>query len=122
MSGAQIAREVAAALREVARDVGEGVYLAKLTQVTGAAVNPWDSPSGTTVETELAVMVSDYAQSLIDGTLIRQGDKRVMVEATGPEPTQADKLEIDGAVYQIVNVMPLKPSGVALYYECQARR
>jgi len=122
MSGAQIAQEVAAALREVARDVGEGIYLAKLIQVASAPSTPWDSAGETTVETELDAMVSDYAQSLIDGTLIRQGDKRVMVEATGPEPTQADKLEIDGVIYQIVNVKPLKPSGVALYYTLQCRR
>lgn len=122
MSGASIAAEVAAALREVARDVGAGQYVVTIIRTTDPRANPWDSGSSTTAETDLPAMVSDYAQSMIDGTLIRQGDKRVLMDATGLEPTTADQMRVNGLVYQIVNVMPYKPSGVALYHECQVRR
>lgn len=121
MSGAQIALEVAAALQEVARDVGDGEFLVTLTQTASAPANPWDADASTDTATQLPAMISDFPQSMIDGTLIQQGDRRVMIAATGPTPTTADTLTIGGKVHRIINVRSTTPSGVPLYYEIQAR-
>jgi hypothetical protein len=121
MSGAQIAAEVNAALLEVAVDVGDGEFLVTLQEPTAAPANPWDAPGGSPVQTELRAMVTDYPQTLIDGTLIQQNDRRVMLSAVGPKPSTADRLVILGVSYRIINVQETGPSGTALYYVVQAR-
>jgi len=121
VSGDSIAREVDDALREVARDVGDGSFLVTLKTPAGGSATPWGTTADTFTESELPAMVSSYPFDMIDGTLIRATDKRVMVSAVGAVPTTADKLEIDGVDHAIVMVKPLAPSGVPLFYECQCR-
>lgn len=121
MSGASIAAEVAAALQEVATEVGDGEFLVTLTQDSGEPANPWDTDTSTETETELFALVQSYSANLIDGTLIRAGDKKVMLPATDPKPTTADTLTILGKEYAIISVGTLMPSGVALFHTVQAR-
>jgi len=119
MNGASIATQVANALREVATDVGTGEFLVTLIRPAPAS-NPWDS-AGTETKIELPAIVSDFPLTMIDGTLIQQGDRRVMIAATGPKPLTADKLDILGTVHRIISVREAGPSGVALYYFAQCR-
>lgn len=122
MSGADIAREVAAALREVAGEVGDGEFLVTLKTPTGGSATPWGGVAPSVTEQEIPAMVSSYPASMIDGTLIRATDKRVMIAAeNGGVPTTAATLEISGVNHEIVSVDTLSPSGVALYYIVQAR-
>lgn len=128
MSGFQIAAEVAQALTEVAADVGTGEFLVTLKRPSIAPTNPWDAGAGLDGsgaypfdETELPAIVSDFPLTMIDGTLIQQGDRRVMLAATGPKPSTADRLDILGVEYRIISVRETGPSGVALYYMVQCR-
>lgn len=121
MSGASIAAEVDAALREVARDVGAGTYTVTLVEPAPQPSTPWDTPSGTATEYTVNAMVSRYPNNLIDGTLIQATDKRVLVSAVGPVPQTSWRIEIEGVSHEIVSVTPLQPSGVALMYQVQAR-
>jgi hypothetical protein len=120
MSGASIAAEVATALSEVARDVGNGEFVVTLKQATNAPANPWGT-GGTVTETELPAIIQDYPRSMIDGTVIQMGDRRVMMSALGPRPSTGDTLEVQGQDFRVLMVKDLAPSGVALYYELQAR-
>lgn len=122
MSGADIAAEVAAALREVGRETGAGEFIAMLIRPATQPANPWDPPAGEPTEHPVAVMVEQYAQNLIDGTLIRAEDRHVMMEAAGITPTTADRLQIGADEYSILAVMPEAPGGVALYFTCQCRK
>jgi len=121
MSGASIAAEVAQALAEVANDVGDGNFVVTLKQVASPPVNPWDAPAGAPTETELPAVIGMYARSQIDGTIIQQGDRRVLIASQGVTPSTADTLEISGTDYRIINVEEIAPSGVPIYFECQAR-
>ena len=128
MSGAAIAAEVAAALREVANDVGEGEFLVKLLRPSILPENPWDFGAGEDSsgaypfdEFDLPAIVSEFPQTMVDGTIIQQGDRRVMLAATGPKPTTADRLKIAGVTYRVISVRETGPSGVPLYYFVQAR-
>ena len=58
---------------------------------------------------------------MIDGTLIQQGDKRLMLSATGPIPKVNWRVIANGVDYAIMMVREYQPSGVALYLECQLR-
>ena len=119
MSGASIAAEVRDALSEVARDVGNDQFTVTLIEPAPAAT-PWAS-GGAPTETALPAIVQDYPRSMIDGTLIQQGDRRVMLAATGPRPNTGDRLRIAGIEYRVLMVKDKAPSGVPLYYEAQAR-
>lgn len=121
MTGAAIAAEIDAALREVAIDVGAGDYAVTLVQPAPLPANPWDAPSGAAVEHEVAAMLSRYPKSMIDGSLIRATDKRMMLSATGPVPETSWRAVVAGVSYAILTVTPYQPAGVPLYIECQLR-
>lgn len=70
---------------------------------------------------QLAVM--QYTDDKIDGTLIMRGDKLVYLSTAGLtiEPSTADILVIGGKVHAIVNIKPLSPAGLVVFWEVQAR-
>jgi len=121
VSGASIAAEVNAALAEVARDVGTGSFQVTLLEPAAQPLNPWDAPAGASTQHLVNAMVSDYPQDMIDGTLIQQGDKRLMLSATGAIPKVNWRVIANGVDYAIMMVREYQPSGVALYVECQLR-
>ena len=121
MSGADIAAEVSAALAEAAGDTGDGQQ-AVLIRPGTPQQNPWDPPPGDPTETPVWAIAEAYRQNMIDGTLIRAEDRRVMIEAVTPAPTTADRLSIGGVEYGIVAVQPEARAGVALYHICQCRK
>ena len=121
MSGTQIAAEVTAALAEAAGDTGDGQQ-AVLIRPASPPVNPWDDPASAPTEHPVWAIAQAYSKDMVDGTLIRAEDRRVMVEAVSPAPTTADKLRLGAVEYEIVRVDPEAPAGVALYHICQCRR
>ena len=121
MSGAQIAREVDAALLEVGRAVGAGEYTVTYIVPTDQPVSPWSAPGNAPDEYDVRAMVSDYRPAMIDGTRIRREDKRFMVSAVDYAPNVSWRIRSEGVEYAIVNIRRVGPSGVALYYDIQAR-
>jgi hypothetical protein len=122
MSAAQIQAEIEAALREVARDTGDGEFLVTLTEPSTGPVTPWSSTSPTAgAKHEVPAMIGRFSRNMIDGTLIRATDKRVMIAGTAPKPLTSWRVTIAGQVHSIVNVMELAPAGEPLYFEVQAR-
>lgn len=121
MSGAQIAAEVNAALAEASIATGDGIYTVTLLEPAAQPTNPWDTPAGAPTQHEVNAVISDYPLSMIDGTLIRQGDKRIMLSATVVAPEVNWRVISSGVNYAILSVREIGPGGVALYYEVQAR-
>lgn len=122
MSGEQIAREVADALREVAQEVGSGEFVVTLSVVSGEPETPWDTDNSTTDTIDVPALIQEYPLKMVDGTLIRMSDKRVMIAAeNGTVPTTNMTATILGQVHQIISVKTLAPSGVDIFYECQCR-
>jgi hypothetical protein len=83
--------------------------------------------TGGSADTETAVNVVKLLvdRTLIDGSMIKQGDVLFLVSAkninTEPRPG-TDTLVVGGTEYQIIDpVRPLDPAGVVVYYELQAR-
>lgn len=119
MSGASIAAEVDAALASLAPELGSGAFSIVLVR-PASRDNPWDA-EGADTEFTLNGNVQRYPHSMVDGTLIKSEDRRVMISATGERPTSADKLRIGGTDHRIISFDELSPQGVPLYYEIQAR-
>lgn len=102
---------------------GQPVTLRKVTTGTYDPITGLAS-TGVTVSYPGNVLVEDYSVRDIDGTVIQQGDKKVLLSLTNTTvtPTTADNLSIGGVTYSIQNVNSLEPGGVSVLYTIQARR
>jgi len=114
-------RSAATATRLIGRFGAVGAIRRSAT--TGG--NSWDPSSGTTTTTDYpaTMVVTDYAQKDVNGTVILQGDRKVYVApGVAVVPTVTDVLvTADGVTLSIVAVSPLKPAGTVVMYEIQAR-
>ena len=83
---------------------------------TGEVVDPGEKQefAGSAVE-------DSYNASLIDGSAIRIGDRRLLCVDI-PRPKQGtDTLTVGERSYAVINVNPLSPGEVEIFYEVQAR-
>ena len=115
MIGFDITQEVSAALAEVA---GEVTIKRPATQPE----NPWDPPAGSPSEHVLRAIVESYTQEQVDDTLIKAGDRKVFLDATGIVPTTSDRIVLPEGEFAILSVMPFAPSGVAVFHQLHCRR
>lgn len=82
----------------------------------------------TTVDQPAQAILQDYAiqqagMSYAEGTVIQQGDKKILVAAQGLTPPQLTTTVLaDGATWTIVNIKEINPAGTPLVYELQGRR
>lgn len=80
------------------------------------------------VDQPAQAILQDYAlqqsgMSYAEGTVIKQGDKKILVAAQGLTPPQLTTTVIaDGATWTIVNIKQINPAGTPLVYELQGRR
>lgn len=97
---------------------GQSATLVKST-ASGTAYNP----ALTDASYSLTLVVMNYSQSEIDGTMIVRGDKKVYVSTSGLSvaPVVGDRLTIESIRHQVVRVMPLSPAGTVVFWEVQAR-
>ena len=100
---------------------GRGMTLRRTTM----AYNPATQTSTPTVADYAASgVVAEYEDKDIDGTLVKAGDRLIILSAEGLAitPTPADKVIVGGVVYSIVRDKPTNPAGVAVVYELQVRK
>lgn len=108
-----IAAEVATALQEVG-------FTATLTR-PGTPTGPEYNPTPGTPQTFTVTLMQDtISLGMIDGSVVRAGDKLVMMAAEGVVPTTADTITL-GSVMQVVRVEPFAPGGEDLFYEVLLR-
>ena len=90
----------------------------------------YDPESGQTSDTDedVAIIISPpeaFAQSLIDGTLVRAGDLRAHVAAKGlavtPEPSR-DRVLMDGVTYELLRVEPVLSGAETAFFTLHLRR
>lgn len=68
-------------------------------------------------------LVDSYATALIDGTLIQENDRKILLLGasitSGAIPTNGDQITIEGGTYRVINV---SRDPAAATYICQARQ
>lgn len=91
-------------------------------RVTTGAYNP-STGSVTLTQTEQIanVVVLDFPQSFIDGTLIKQGDRKAYVTPFASEVLQGDKFAWDGQTMTVISAKKVAPAGQVVMYELQVR-
>jgi len=69
----------------------------------------------------------DYENKNIDGTLVKKGDRRLLLSALNTAgaaltaPSVNDTVTANSVTYTIIAIRPIAPSGVAVAYDCQIR-
>lgn len=94
-------------------------------QIERDTVTNYDPIEGTgdklTSTFDVFAVMTNYQLSERDGNLIKQGDQLALL-TTNEQPLPSDRLNLDGGVWQVVNVDLVKPGGVDVLYKCQVRK
>ena len=100
--------------------------LVTLTHKTVGVYDPATGTAATTTATEIGRgVVFDYSMtkdgiSQADGTLIAQGDKKLLLSPVGiTAPRLDDTVLANGITFVIKNIKSLNPAGTIVMYECQ---
>jgi hypothetical protein len=99
------------------------VTLGEYDPVTGVGSEP-----ASISQTGQAILLDYTAQEAgvinAAGSLVQQGDKKIMLAAKGLEwpPTMTTTILADGQTWTIVNVKSTNPAGTPLVYELHGRR
>lgn len=106
---------------ELLSEFGQSMTLSVKTSGTYDPATGTSSVSSTNYTVTGAVF--DFPAKAIDGTLIQQGDKKVIVSCSGliVVPDITDTLTIGSTVHNIVNVKALEPGGTTVIYTLQVR-
>ena len=106
---------------------GQSITLTKITAGTYNPATGGFTGAGTSTQTAYGA-IFDYGTKQIDGTLIKAGDKQLLLSAFKTDgaaltaPVLGDTVSIGGVVYTLVE--PLKeinPAGTTVMYECNLR-
>ena len=117
--GVDIKGEIADAFR------GELVTatLTKVTPGTRDPANPTQGTSPTTSDFTAEGIIEDYADRNIDGSLVKVGDRKVLLIAgliaSSQVPTPNDRITIEGSQYDVIRV---ERDPAEATYTCQVRR
>ena len=84
---------------------------------------PWEPVETMTQTYPCTAVVGNYNESLLDGSAIKQGDKKIIVAASGLaiEPAVTDVIVCNSVAYNIVAVSVVSPAGTPIIYVLQAR-
>lgn len=79
------------------------------------------NPVKTDVDIDVTMAVTDYNAKDIDGTLIRQNDKKFCFFTSAT--VDHDSVIVDGSdVYSVINIEEIKPGEVVVAYIVQGRK
>ena len=97
--------------------------LHKVVQGTESAASSTGGAQPTETNHALIAWMEEYADNVIDGTRVKQGDRRISIlgdSIAGRKiPRQDDKITLEGTVWRIVS--PVKRDPLDAVYVCQCR-
>ena len=109
--------------RELGNEFGTGPLVGVIIRTTGADESAYPPIPGTETEYACTVILTNYSIQDRDGTQITARDIMVLIAPDAETtPQNGDKLRVNGETFHIVNVDTVQPGGVALMWECQAKK
>lgn len=97
-------------------------YDLTLTRLTGSTYNTTTGTmsAGTSANHTIRGVFINYRNENVDGSVIRAGDRLLLVRAAGAPVTPAIGDTVDGV--RILDVRTIAPNGVAVAWSCQTRK
>jgi hypothetical protein len=99
-----------------------------LTRQTAGAYDPATGTAAVTTTTQTAYgAMFEYGDKNIDGVLIQEGDKQLLLSALNSAgtalvaPALNDTVTINTVVYTVVRIKPLSPAGTTVLFDCNIR-
>lgn len=82
------------------------------------------TPGGAAVDVTRKAAAFDFkdGEKETQGGLVKAGDKRMLMEATSPAPTVADKVVFGGKTWEILDAQVLSPAGTDVLHTLHIRR
>lgn len=102
-------------------DKGQTVTFSRQTGGTFDPILGQTSGASTTTFTGKAAAFG-YNNAEIDGTVIRSGDVRLVVETTTTVPATDDLCTVNSVQYRVMNVEPIAPAGTTVINKVQLRK
>lgn len=92
------------------------------SSVSSDSFDPATGKNNTTSSAYTAYGASfSYNKNEIDGTIIQNGDIRLVIDSTR-EPITGDKATIDSIIYRVIGVKVTSPAGTPVIFEAQLRK
>jgi hypothetical protein len=99
-----------------------------LTRRTAGTYGPATGTAAVTTTTQTAYgAMFEYGDKNIDGVLIKEGDKQLLLSALNSAgtalvaPQLNDTVTINTVVYTVVRIKPLSPAGTTVLFDCNIR-
>jgi len=91
--------------------------------VPSTSSDPWNPQPDGTIETAVKVVQINYDIQDRAGTLVEAEDLMFLISTAGdPDVQLAQTISVEGDVYQVVMVEPLKPGPVTMLWKAQCRK
>lgn len=126
MADTTIATDLQEGIVDIMNEIGESGYVRKISK--SASFNSGDPTQGrVTNTTDIAVSIKffDYKDYLVDGSIIKQGDKKVLVDLKdkGIVVDENDTILNSGKTehYKVINIERVVVSGIEVTDICQVR-
>lgn len=110
---------------KILRGKGQAITL---TRQSSGTYSPSSGTATVTTTTQSGYgAVFEYIDRNIDGTLIKAGDKQLLLSAVNAagtaltSPVLNDTVTIGGTAYTITQIKPLSPAGTTCLFECNLR-
>lgn len=93
-----------------------------LTRQVPGAYNPNTGAMAATSPTTYTIrgVFINYTDANVDGTVVRMGDRRLLIEAKGATITPGEGDRVSGL--QVIDVRTIAPNGIPIAWACQMRK
>lgn len=101
----------------------KGATLTLVKRTSGDYAPATGTAAVTSTNYSITAAVFDYPAKMIDGTMIQQGDKKVLVSAQGltVDPDVDDAVTIASVDHTVVRARKISPAGEIVIWELQVR-
>lgn len=122
-----MAKDYRPARRSADRRIAKAGAPSAILRASAGGGTAWNPEDCAPTRFETTAVVLEYDVNELKGSRVLGVDKRALVSAEplkdmNPEPQAGDALEVAGVVYQIVNVMPLRPATTSIFYDMQVKK
>ena len=100
---------------------GQSITIVTTTQGTYDVNTGVSSPDTVVTQTGIKAVESKYKEKEIDGTKIKQGDCRYIVEMTA-EPTVDSTITTSKGLFTVIDFDQIAPSGETVIWKLQVRK